>query len=94
MGGLMSLTGNPDSVPGGGPRKSGVSVSDMMTALYSAVAILAALHERHASGLGQYIDMSLLDVQVSALSNLGMNYLATGKIPQTCGQSTGDGLSE
>ena len=85
MGGLMSLTGNPDGTPGAGPRKAGVAVSDLMTALYSSVAILAALNERHSSGLGQYIDMSLLDVQVSALSNLGMNYLATGDVPQRAG---------
>ena len=85
LGGLMSITGNPDGEPGGGPRKSGVAVADQMTALYASVAILAALNERHRSGQGQHIDMSLLDVQVSALSNLGMNYLATGKLPQRAG---------
>ena len=85
MGGLMSLTGNPDGAAGGGPRKAGLAVSDLMTGLYSCIAILAALNERTASGLGQYIDMSLLDVQVSALSNIGMNYLATGKVPQRAG---------
>ena len=66
LGGLMSITGNPDDEPGGGPRKSGVAVADQMTALYSTVAILAALQERHASGHGQHLDMSLLDVQVAA----------------------------
>jgi len=85
MGGLMSITGNHDNEAGGGPRKSGVAVADMMTALYACVAILAALNERTSSGHGQFIDMSLLDVQVSALSNLGMNYLATGKVPQRAG---------
>lgn len=85
IGGLMSITGNPDGTEGAGPRKSGVAVADQMTALYSAIAILAAVNERHASGLGQSIDMSLLDVQVSALSNLGMNYLATGKVPRRGG---------
>ena len=85
LGGLMSITGNPDGTPGGGPRKSGVAVADQMTALYAAIAILAAVNERHSSGLGQCIDMSLLDVQVAALSNLGMNYLATGKVPQRGG---------
>ena len=85
MGGLMSITGNPDSAPGGGSRKSGVAVADLLTGVYSCVAILAALNERHTSGQGQYIDMSLLDVQVSALSNIGMNYLATGKVPQRAG---------
>jgi crotonobetainyl-CoA:carnitine CoA-transferase CaiB-like acyl-CoA transferase len=85
IGGLMSVTGNPDGSPGDGPRKSGVAVADQMTALYSVIAVLAAVNERHTSGLGQCIDMSLLDVQVAALSNLGMNYLATGKVPQRGG---------
>lgn len=88
MGGLMSITGNPDGADGAdgaGPRKSGVAVADQMTALYASIAILAAVNERHSSGLGQFIDMSLLDVQVAALSNLGMNYLATGKVPQRGG---------
>jgi len=85
MGGLMSITGNPDGADGAGPRKSGVAVADQMTALYACIAILAAVNERHSSGLGQFIDMSLLDVQVAALSNLGMNYLATGKVPQRGG---------
>ena len=85
MGGLMSITGNPDGAPGGGPRKSGLAVADQMTALYGVISILAALHERAASGRGQHIDMSLLDVQVAALTNLGMNYLATGKVPQRAG---------
>jgi len=85
LGGLMSITGNADGTPGGGPRKAGVAVSDQLTALYSAVAILAAINERHTSGLGQHIDMSLLDVQVAALSNLGMSYLATGAVPQRLG---------
>ncbi len=85
LGGLMSLTGNPDGEPGGGPRKAGIAVADQMTALYASVAVLAAVTERARSGQGQHIDMSLLDVQVSALSNLGMNYLATGKVPQRAG---------
>lgn len=85
LGGLMSITGSADDTPGGGPRKAGIAVSDQLTALYSTVAILAALNERHASNLGQHIDMSLLDVQVAALSNLGMSYLATGVVPQRLG---------
>ncbi|MES2483814.1 MAG: CaiB/BaiF CoA-transferase family protein [Pseudomonadota bacterium] len=85
LGGLMSITGNADGEPGGGPRKSGIAAADQLTALYSTVAILAALNERHASGLGQHIDMSLLDVQVAALTNIGMGYLATGKVPQRLG---------
>lgn len=85
LGGLMSVTGNADGSPGGGPRKSGVAVSDQLTALYSTVAILAAVNERHVSGLGQHIDMSLLDVQVAALTNIGMSFLATGNLPQRLG---------
>ncbi len=85
LGGLMSITGNPDDEPGGGPRKCGVAVADQMTALYSAVAILAGVNERHRSGQGQHIDMSLLDVQVAALSNIGMNFLATGRTPRRFG---------
>ncbi|MDB5851674.1 MAG: CoA transferase [Rhodoferax sp.] len=85
LGGLMSITGNADGTPGGGPRKAGVAVSDQLTALYAAVAILAAINERHASGLGQHIDLSLLDVQVAALTNLGTGYLATGTVPQRLG---------
>ena len=83
MGGLMSITGDAESATGapGGPRKSGVAVADQMTALYSVVAILAALHERKISGLGQQIDMALLDVQVAALTNIGTNFLATGSLP-------------
>ena len=84
MGGLMSITGSAaddeaDS-GGGGPTKSGVAVADQMTALYASVAILAALQERQSSGLGQAIDMSLLDVQVASLTNIGLNFLATGKV--------------
>ncbi|MES2979758.1 MAG: CaiB/BaiF CoA-transferase family protein [Pseudomonadota bacterium] len=85
LGGLMSITGNPEGAEGGGPRKTGVSMADLMTALYSSIAILAALNERHTSGRGQHIDMSLLDVQVSALSNIGLNYLVTGKVPHRAG---------
>ena len=85
MGGVMSITGNPDGTAGAGPRKTGVAMADQMTALYSTIAILAAVNERRASGLGQHIDMALLDVQVAALSNLGMNYLATGMVPQRGG---------
>ena len=82
MGGLMSITGSDASDGGGtGPMKSGVAVADQMTALYSSVAILAALQERQSSGLGQAIDMSLLDVQVASLTNIGLNFLATGKVP-------------
>lgn len=84
MGGLMSITGAADA-DRGGPMKSGLAVVDQMTSLYAVIAILAALQERQTSGIGQHIDMSLLDVQVAALTNIGMNYLATGTVPQRHG---------
>lgn len=85
FGGLMSVTGHPDGHPGGGPLKVGVAVTDLLTATYSAVAILAAVNERHSSGRGQQIDMGLLDVQVASLSNIGVNYLVSQKVPPRCG---------
>jgi crotonobetainyl-CoA:carnitine CoA-transferase CaiB-like acyl-CoA transferase len=81
MGGLMSLTGVPDGEPGAGPQKVGVAVADLMCGMYAVSAVLAALHERHSSGMGQYIDLSLLDSQVAWLANQNLNYLVTGKSP-------------
>jgi crotonobetainyl-CoA:carnitine CoA-transferase CaiB-like acyl-CoA transferase len=81
MGGLMSITGERDDRPGGGPQKVGVAVADLATGLYSTIAILAALAHRERSGAGQYIDMALLDVQVALIANMNMNYLASGKVP-------------
>jgi crotonobetainyl-CoA:carnitine CoA-transferase CaiB-like acyl-CoA transferase len=81
MGGLMSVTGAPDGTPGGGPQKVGVAVADLMCGMYAVAAILAALQERAKSGLGQYIDLSLLDTQVAWLANQAMNYLVTGQSP-------------
>ncbi len=85
MGGLMSLTGVPDGEPGAGPQKVGVAVADLMCGMYAVSAILAALHERHASGRGQYIDLALLDSQVAWLANQNMNYLVTGQPPRRQG---------
>jgi crotonobetainyl-CoA:carnitine CoA-transferase CaiB-like acyl-CoA transferase len=87
MGGLMSITGERDDLPGGGPQKLGVAFSDLMTGMYSSVAILAALENRHKSGEGQYIDMALLDVQVAAMANMNMNYLASGVVPKRQGNA-------
>lgn len=87
MGGLMSITGERDDLPGGGPQKAGVAVADLMTGMYSTVAILAALLERQRSGLGQHIDMALLDCQVAMLANQNMNYLTTGIAPQRAGNA-------
>ncbi|MDR0634990.1 MAG: CoA transferase [Azoarcus sp.] len=87
MGGLMSITGERDDLPGGGPQKLGVAFADLMTGVYSAIAILAALNHRNASGEGQYIDMALLDVQVATMANMNMNYLASGAIPKRQGNA-------
>jgi len=87
MGGLMSITGERDDLPGGGPQKAGVAVADLMTGMYSTVAILAALHERARSGLGQYIDMALLDCQVAMLANQNLNYMTSGVAPQRAGNA-------
>ncbi|MGZ5229845.1 MAG: CaiB/BaiF CoA transferase family protein [Burkholderiales bacterium] len=87
MGGLMSVTGERDDAPGGGPQKVGVAIADLMTGMYSSVAILAALHERASSGLGQYIDMALLDTQVAWLANQNSNYLIGGEAPKRMGNA-------
>jgi crotonobetainyl-CoA:carnitine CoA-transferase CaiB-like acyl-CoA transferase len=87
MGGVMSFTGERDDAPGGGPQKVGVAIADLMTGMYSCVAILAALHERSASGLGQYIDMALLDTQVAWLANQNANYLIGGEPPKRMGNA-------
>lgn len=87
MGGLMSITGERDDLAGGGPQKLGVAFADLMTGVYSTVAILAALAHREKSGEGQYIDMALLDVQVATMANMNMNYLVSGKVPQRQGNA-------
>lgn len=87
MGGLMSITGERDDLPGGGPQKVGVAVADISTGMYSTVAILAALHARSRTGEGQYIDMALLDVQVAMIANMNMNYLVTGRAPKRFGNA-------
>jgi crotonobetainyl-CoA:carnitine CoA-transferase CaiB-like acyl-CoA transferase len=83
MSGLMSVTGDPD----GQPQKAGVAVTDIFTGVYAATAILAALHQRSVTGLGQQIDMALLDVAVSVMANQSMNYLATGQAPGRIGNA-------
>jgi crotonobetainyl-CoA:carnitine CoA-transferase CaiB-like acyl-CoA transferase len=87
MGGLMSITGERDALPGGGPQKVGVAVTDLMTGMYAAVAVLAAIAEREQSGKGQHVDMALLDTQVAMTANMAMNYLATGKPPGRAGNA-------
>ncbi|MEX5588985.1 MULTISPECIES: CaiB/BaiF CoA transferase family protein [Pseudomonas] len=87
LGGLMSLTGRPEGEEGAGPVKVGVALTDILTGLYSTVAILAALAHRDQSGVGQHIDMALLDVQVACLANQAMNYLTTGTAPRRLGNA-------
>ena len=87
MGGLMSVTGERDGKPGGGPQKVGVPIVDLMTGMYSAVAVLAALARRNEKGHGEYIDIAMLDVQTAFLSNQAMNYLASGREPKRSGNA-------
>lgn len=87
MGGLMSLTGERDDKPGGGPQRAGLPYIDIMTGVYAAVATLAALRHRDISGKGQHLDLALLDVQVSSLAYFGLNYLATDRVQQRMGNS-------
>ncbi|KAA0182697.1 CoA transferase [Cupriavidus gilardii] len=87
MGGLMSITGLPDDEPGGGPIKSGIAITDLLTGMYASTAILAALEHRNVSGEGQYIDMALLDCVVTINSYQAINYFLSGKIPQRMGNA-------
>jgi crotonobetainyl-CoA:carnitine CoA-transferase CaiB-like acyl-CoA transferase len=89
MGGLMSVTGEPDDPKKeiGGPTKVGVAVTDLFTGLYASNAIQAALIERQNSGLGQYIDLALLDVQAATLANQASNYLVGGLVPERLGNA-------
>ena len=87
MGGLMSVTGERDDLPGGGPQKAGVALTDLMTGMYATIAVLAALTHRDRSGEGQHIDMALLDTQVAMLANVGSNYLNSGKAPKRWGNA-------
>ncbi|HEY9319556.1 crotonobetainyl-CoA:carnitine CoA-transferase CaiB-like acyl-CoA transferase [Achromobacter deleyi] len=87
MGGLMSITGERDDLPGGGPQKAGVAVTDIVTGMYATVAILAALQERHRSGLGQHLDIALLDSHVALLANQNSNYFNSGVAPKRAGNA-------
>ena len=87
MGGLMSVTGQKDGEPGAEPMKVGVAVSDLVTGLYTAIAILAAIIHQSRSGEGQSIDMALFDCQAAGLANQAMNYLAGGVVPGRLGNA-------
>ena len=81
MGGMMSITGEPD----GPPQKGGVAYADLFTGVYSVVAILAALQRRSETGAGAHIDMALLDTQVGVLGNQALNWMVSGRVPQRMG---------
>ena len=87
MGGLMSVTGERDDLPGGGPQKAGIPIADIMTGMYATIAVCAALAHRAESGIGQHLDLALLDCQVAVLANQGANYLATGVSPRRLGNA-------
>ena len=87
LGGLMSLTGRSEEEAGGGPMKVGVALTDILTGLYATIGILAALNHREQTGVGQHVDLALLDVQVACLANQAMNYLTTGVPPKRLGNA-------
>lgn len=87
MSGLMSVTGERDDLPGGGPQKAGVALADIITGLYAGNAIQAALLHRELTGRGQYIDVALLDCQLAAMANQAMNYLVSGRAPTRLGNA-------
>ena len=87
MSGLMSITGVADGEPGAGPQRVGVAIADLLTGVYAIGAITAALYEREKSGLGQHIDLALLDSMVGTLANQNLNYLVTGRPPVRQGNS-------
>ncbi len=87
IGGLMSITGENDALPGGGPQKTGIAIADVITGMYSTIAILSALQHRTVSGKGQYIDMALLDCIVALGGNQVTGYFASGKVPHRYGNA-------
>jgi crotonobetainyl-CoA:carnitine CoA-transferase CaiB-like acyl-CoA transferase len=87
MGGLMSITGERDGLPGAGPQKAGVAVTDIITGMYASLAIVAAIRERDRSGLGQHLDIALLDCHVAMLANQNLNYMTSGVTPQRAGNA-------
>ena len=87
MGGLMSITGEPDGAPGGGPKRVGVAIADLFSGMYATIAVLAALARRERTGRGQHIDLALLDCQVAMLANQAMNYLTSGRPPPRMGNA-------
>jgi crotonobetainyl-CoA:carnitine CoA-transferase CaiB-like acyl-CoA transferase len=87
MAGLMSVTGERDDLPGGGPQKAGIPIADIMTGMYATIAVCAALAHRAETGVGQHLDLALFDSLTAVLANQGANYLATGKSPGRLGNA-------
>ena len=87
MSGMMSITGRADDQPGGGPLRVGVALTDLFTGVYACAAILAALEVRNRTGVGQHVDMALLDVGMAILANQASGYLNTGDVPRRQGNS-------
>ena len=85
MGGMMSVTGEPDGAPGGGPQRAGVPIADIITGMYATIAICAALANRERTGQGQHLDLALLDSQIALLAYQNTNYFATGTPPRRIG---------
>jgi formyl-CoA transferase len=87
MSGFMSVTGERDDLPGGGPQKAGIAITDLMTGMYAAVSILAALTLRDRTGVGQHVDCALLDSAVAMMAVMNMNYLVSGTPPGRVGNA-------
>jgi len=87
MSGFMSVTGERDDLPGGGPQKAGIAITDLMTGMYTTVAIQAALAHRDRTGQGQWIDTCLFDSAVAMMAVMNLNYLVTGKPPARAGNA-------
>jgi crotonobetainyl-CoA:carnitine CoA-transferase CaiB-like acyl-CoA transferase len=85
MGGMMSVTGEPDSQPGGGPQRAGVPIADIITGMYASIAICAALANRERTGRGQHLDLALLDSQIALLAYQNTNYFSSGEPPKRIG---------
>jgi len=87
MGGLMSITGERDDLPGGGPQKVGIAVTDVLTGMYASLAVVSALRHRDAAGVGQYIDMALFDAIVAFNANQILNFWCSGEVPKRYGNA-------
>jgi crotonobetainyl-CoA:carnitine CoA-transferase CaiB-like acyl-CoA transferase len=87
MGGLMSITGERDDLPGGGPQKVGIAVTDVLTGMYASLAVVSALRHRDAAGVGQYIDMALFDAIVAFNANQILNFWCSGEVPRRYGNA-------